>query len=546
MMSTPSMKRPLPETDTFMPGSPLQNRLPIWSVKSNLCEPNSPDTKLYRKLVQGSTLNAKGCSEFWSPQLKEMSQKLSWPTEIDLEESELTSSNGFSIPMELNSSWFNVTTMRSQMTSSPKIYFPSYSHSVPVLMEEEATNPKKKRKKGEGKVIRSRKVAVKLSKGDPDLLKRMFGCHRWIYNEILKKSNHKDFPRKITLDVKSLYRKILTAEKEFREKTPWLSEYPSYGRQSAIDEFFKNLQTNKMRTKNKWIKHFTMKQKSKRDDTQIIKFEHYTFDGSKFIIPDGKRGTLEFIPRKSGVKGLNPHEKIRREITLQRQRDGRFYIIITEDRNQQFKGTSGVVALDPGGATFQTTYDDFGLSVKIGDWKDSKILNILEKADSYQKTIDDFKTKEDLKKKRSLLIQKLRQRFQRCHKSVKSKVSEIHNKTINWLTSNYRMILLPQFNSKQMVASEDLHHKAKRQLMTWSHYKFKEKLIDKVQETKDCILRIVNESFTSKTCGNCGYIKEKLGSSRIFKCYSCFHTCDRDVNGARNIWMRSMSQCIIL
>ena len=48
----------------------------------------------------------------------------------------------------------------------------------------------------------------------------------------------------------------------------------------------------------------------------------------------------------------------------------------------------------------------------------------------------------------------------------------------------------------------------------------------------------VNESYTSKTCGRCGKINEKLGGNKKFKCNECKLECDRDYNGARNILLR--------
>jgi len=46
---------------------------------------------------------------------------------------------------------------------------------------------------------------------------------------------------------------------------------------------------------------------------------------------------------------------------------------------------------------------------------------------------------------------------------------------------------------------------------------------------------LCNESYTSKTCGNCGHVHYKLGGNRIFKCPHCEIQISRDVNGARNI-----------
>jgi putative transposase len=49
----------------------------------------------------------------------------------------------------------------------------------------------------------------------------------------------------------------------------------------------------------------------------------------------------------------------------------------------------------------------------------------------------------------------------------------------------------------------------------------------------------VNESYTSKTCGKCGEINNKLGSQSIFKCKTCKIEIDRDINAARNICIKN-------
>ncbi|MGE5659502.1 MAG: zinc ribbon domain-containing protein, partial [Actinomycetota bacterium] len=49
-----------------------------------------------------------------------------------------------------------------------------------------------------------------------------------------------------------------------------------------------------------------------------------------------------------------------------------------------------------------------------------------------------------------------------------------------------------------------------------------------------------NESYTSKTCTNCGHIHNKLGGSKVFNCSNCGVQLKRDVNGARNILLRAL------
>ena len=50
---------------------------------------------------------------------------------------------------------------------------------------------------------------------------------------------------------------------------------------------------------------------------------------------------------------------------------------------------------------------------------------------------------------------------------------------------------------------------------------------------------IVNEAYTSKTCSACGLI-HKIGSKSVLKC-ECGLTIDRDLNGARGIFLKNLS-----
>ena len=52
-------------------------------------------------------------------------------------------------------------------------------------------------------------------------------------------------------------------------------------------------------------------------------------------------------------------------------------------------------------------------------------------------------------------------------------------------------------------------------------------------------LYIVDESYTSCTCTNCGNMKKNLGGDEVYRCGNCKIEVDRDVNGARNILIKN-------
>ena len=76
-------------------------------------------------------------------------------------------------------------------------------------------------------------------------------------------------------------------------------------------------------------------------------------------------------------------------------------------------------------------------------------------------------------------------------------------------------------------------------LYAWGHYRFQQRLLSKAEELC-CEARLVNESWTSKTCTACGCINHGLGASKTFVCPDCGVELDRDVNGARNILLMNL------
>ena len=76
-------------------------------------------------------------------------------------------------------------------------------------------------------------------------------------------------------------------------------------------------------------------------------------------------------------------------------------------------------------------------------------------------------------------------------------------------------------------------------MLTLSHGKFLDRLKMYAKRT-GTNLKIVGEEYTSKTCGKCGTLNEKLGSKKIFQCDKCCYEEDRDVNGSRNIIIKNI------
>ena len=122
---------------------------------------------------------------------------------------------------------------------------------------------------------------------------------------------------------------------------------------------------------------------------------------------------------------------------------------------------------------------------------------------------------------------------------IRHLVDEVHWKVIKYITDNYNKVLLPSFEVSNMTSrlKRKIRSKTVRSMLTWRHYTFKQRFIDKAIK-RNVVLHIVGEEYTTKTCGACGYIKNNVGGNKIFTCNNCKVTYDRDLGAARNIFLK--------
>lgn len=242
-----------------------------------------------------------------------------------------------------------------------------------------------------------------------------------------------------------------------------------------------------------------------------------------------------------------------------------------------------VCAIDPGEKIFATFYslDDYGF---IGDNIRVPILKIEQKIRKYQRLLnktvkDNFPINKKTKKGKAINRKKIIKKINKLYKQIKGIVNELHKKTALYLCKNYNTILIPEFQTKQMVSNKidtkkkvqenkieikernkDNSFQLKQELKTYkkanrlnsrvkfvlnqqSHYKFRQHLLCKAKE-HGCVCIIVTEEYTSQLCTKCGNL-DKTYVNRVKKCKHCGHEIHRDVNGARNILLKNLP-CILV
>ena len=198
-----------------------------------------------------------------------------------------------------------------------------------------------------------------------------------------------------------------------------------------------------------------------------------------------------------------------------------------------------VCALDPGVRSFQTVYGTDGVVTQIGESFDP-IEEALQKADHRQSLLAKHGKNVNARKRRHL-----KRHWLRALEKVRNRIRDLHNKVAHWLCEHYRVILIPEFRSSEMVTSKSLSSPVCRTMMTWSHYGFRRRLIDLAQRYTDVKVCVVSEAYTTQTCGACG-TRTSPGASKEFRCSSpdCGAVFDRDENAARNILLRNLTNIV--
>ncbi len=241
-----------------------------------------------------------------------------------------------------------------------------------------------------------------------------------------------------------------------------------------------------------------------------------------------------------------------------------YYIQVTFKKEiKKIQNRKKIGALDPGEKIFLTLYslENHG---KIGDDMRIKILKAGRRIRKLQSIIDKKKNEKGKKIKNK---SKLKKEINKIYRRIKGYVNEIHKKAAKYLCENYENIILPEFETKPMISDNKekkekeriakIEEESKRKeeylklrktvkisnevkfvLQMQKHYSFKIYLKAKAKEYGTKVYNI-NEAYTSQACTNCGRLSKEYDNKRVKQC-KCGKKIDRDLNGSRNILIKSL------
>ena len=270
------------------------------------------------------------------------------------------------------------------------------------------------------------------------------------------------------------------------------------------------------------IKYFRLRYIKHTKSKKVLKLEsqHFSKNSSTFC--------KSIFGNKISTKNNFDLSQIDRDCKLHYDTSSNEMILLIPTNSVKYdetikKNKNEYISLDPGIRCFLTGYTE-SKDIKIGENLMSTITKHLNKIDR-------------IKNKKHNISKKLKQKIEKKqYFKIKNKVDDMHWKTIKYLITNNKQILIGNLSTKKISSNKtgNLPDMSKRVGSSMSLYKFKQRLEYKcgINKTK---YKEIDESYTSKTCSNCGNFKKDLGTNKIYKCNKCGMKIDRDINGSRCI-----------
>ena len=237
-----------------------------------------------------------------------------------------------------------------------------------------------------------------------------------------------------------------------------------------------------------------------------------------------------------------PNESIGKQARIIRKY-GRYFLItkqiipIAVAKNQ-----GNAVGIDPGVRTFATTYSPKQVDKLGEDFQSTKLKPLgikLDRLYSRRKKLFNRWSKLSVQLREDLL-RGFEKKINRLKAHREDLIEDLHRRICYWLVTTYDFIFLPTFKVKQMTRKQKrkIGSKVVRSMMDLGHYKFKQLLTWMCRKYGKTLV-IVNEAYTTQTQSWDGK-RQTLSSEKTISDGTI--TVDRDINGARGIFLRAITR----
>ena len=465
---------------------------PTLKIKSDFSRQDSQLMNLSKISEALSTSREKDLLPYWNELCLEKSKRLLSLTRTGYVGSDLTWSS-LSLPSSTQQSWFSTKHDYHQTKNLFETSSPLSTFSPPGFTDSANTTS------------RSKKIRIYPKRESGLRLRQYLGLSRYWFNKAIEHLKQPDTKASL-YDVRTI---------QNNEHPEWAFDCPQRIREHSINEACQAVK-NAKRKYGTTHRFQQVKFRSRKDPVQRFGFDkqslnkNFVFKGSNKILFDSSESI------NSELEGT----RIIKE-------NGRWFLILPQRRSIKTPDNQrlGAVAIDPGVRTFVSYYSETHHG-KIGEGDFNRIFRLCV-------NLDRMMSKMYLS--RSRRRRNIRRAAERLRWKIKDLINDLHHKTANFLVRNFDIVFLPTFETQQMVSR--LRHKTARMMLTFAHFRFKSFLKAKGEEYS-CEVIDVSEAYTSKTCSYCGKI-HNIGSKKVLRC-GCGATVDRDLNGARGIYLRAL------
>jgi putative transposase len=353
------------------------------------------------------------------------------------------------------------------------------------------------------------------------MFRNWFGVSRFVYNEAI---NNLNLPKDDECRLKGgklkfstqLLQQLPELSKRSDAKT-WLAEVPFQIKKIAARDAFNAFKTGCSKYKNTG-ESFKLKHRSRKNPKQ-----------SCFIPETALRCGGIYSKRSGNVKMSESLPHNFRDSRLVLDNDRWFLHVPYQVKITTSDKQGRVVALDPGIRTFLTGFSPDSV-FKVGSGDFSRIARLAHHCDDLISRMTKVNRSKRFRMKKAL---------HRMKHKIWNLIDELHFKSINFLMKSFDCVVFPTFNSSEMVtkATRKIRSKTVRAMLTFAFFRFSQRLEHKAKTLGKTVIRI-SEAYTSKTASWTGEIKEKLGSAKFIS--SNGDKMDRDINGARGIFLRAL------
>ncbi|NEP31507.1 transposase [Moorena sp. SIO3B2] len=372
----------------------------------------------------------------------------------------------------MEKSWFSTNLKVVQNPSLPQIFSESFTSSVALSTDSGSTGQK------------SKKIRIFLDAQQRATVRKWFGVSRYVFNKTVKILQNGE----IKANWKALKTGILHGLPE------WCGTVPYQIKSIAIKDACTAVREGKKKSK-KTGQINRVRFRSRKNPVQSCYIpKSAVSDKGVYHTKLGRLTFAETVPDQIGDCRLT-------------STNGNYYLTVPHKTTQIKTENQGiVVALDPGVRTFLTFFSETSVG-KIGNGDFSRVQRLCSHLDCLLSKISKAKGKQKYR---------MRKAARRIVIKIKNLINELHHKAARFLVDNFDVILLPTFETSEMSkkGNRKIRSKTVRNLLSFAHYRFKEFLKHKAQETGKFVVDVC-EAYTSKTVSWTGELVNIGGNKTI-------------------------------